>query len=61
MRVGFWKQEAGSLANSVSPAEVAKAKSNQQNPSVPNDAGRFYRCGRTTSGRLGHAPTLGCV
>jgi hypothetical protein len=22
---------------------------------------RFYRCGRTTSGRLGRAPTLGCV
>jgi hypothetical protein len=28
-----------SLANSVSPAKVAKAKSNQQNPSVPNDGG----------------------
>jgi hypothetical protein len=27
----------GNLANSVSSAEVAKAKSNQQNPSVPND------------------------
>jgi hypothetical protein len=39
MRVGFWKQEMGSLANSVSPAEVAKAKSNQQNLSVPNDGG----------------------
>jgi hypothetical protein len=22
---------------------------------------RFYRCGRMTSGRLGHAPTLGCI
>jgi hypothetical protein len=39
MRVGFWKQETGSLANSVSPVEVAKAKSNQQNLSVPNDGG----------------------
>jgi hypothetical protein len=29
----------GSLANSASPAEVAKAKSNQQNPSVSNDGG----------------------
>jgi hypothetical protein len=46
MRVGFWKQETDSLANSASPAKEAKAKSNQQNPSVPND---------------GHAPTLGCV
>jgi hypothetical protein len=24
-------------------------------------AARFYRCGRMTSGRLGHAPTLGHV
>jgi hypothetical protein len=24
-------------------------------------AARFYRCGRTTTGRLGHAPTLGCI
>jgi hypothetical protein len=24
-------------------------------------AARFYRCGRTTSGRLGRAPTLGRV
>jgi hypothetical protein len=39
MRVGYWKQEMGSLANSVLPAEVAKAESNQQNPSVPNDGG----------------------
>jgi hypothetical protein len=39
MRVGFWKQEWGSLANSASPAEVAKAESNQQNLSVPNDGG----------------------
>jgi hypothetical protein len=46
MRVGFWKQETYILANSASPAKEAKAKSNQQNPSVPND---------------GHAPTLGCV
>jgi hypothetical protein len=37
--MGFWKQEMGSLANSASPAEVAKAKSNQQNPSVSNDGG----------------------
>jgi hypothetical protein len=29
---GFWKLEMGSLANSASPAEVARAKSNQQNP-----------------------------
>jgi hypothetical protein len=39
MRVGFWKQETGSLANSASPDEVAKAKPNQQNPNVPNDGG----------------------
>jgi hypothetical protein len=39
MRVGFWKQEMGSLANSVSSAEVAKAKSNQWNPTIPNDGG----------------------
>jgi hypothetical protein len=37
MRVEFWKKETDSLANSASPTEVAKAKSNQQNPSVPND------------------------
>jgi hypothetical protein len=24
-------------------------------------AARFYRCGRMTTGRLGHAPTLGRV
>jgi hypothetical protein len=30
--LGFWKLETGSLANSASPAEVARAKSNQQNP-----------------------------
>jgi hypothetical protein len=29
----------GSLANSASPPEVAKAKSNQQNLGVSNDAG----------------------
>jgi hypothetical protein len=29
----------GSLANSVSLAEVARAKSNQQNPSISNDGG----------------------
>jgi hypothetical protein len=29
----------GNLANSASPAEVAKAKSNQQNMSVSNDGG----------------------
>jgi hypothetical protein len=28
-----------SLANSASPVEVARAKSNQQNPSVSNDGG----------------------
>jgi hypothetical protein len=39
MRVGYWKHETGNLANSALPAEVAKAKSNQQNPSVPNDSG----------------------
>jgi hypothetical protein len=39
MRLGFWKPEMGSLANSVSTAEVAKAKSNQQNTNVPNDGG----------------------
>jgi hypothetical protein len=43
----------GSLANSASSAEVARTKSNQQNPSVSNDAAKFYRCGRMTSGRLG--------
>jgi hypothetical protein len=37
--LGFSKQETGSLANSASPAEVAKAKSNQQNLSAPNDVG----------------------
>jgi hypothetical protein len=37
MRVEFWKQEMGSLANNTSLDEVPKAKSNQQNPSVPND------------------------
>jgi hypothetical protein len=30
MNLGFWKPETGSLANSASPAEVARAKSNQQ-------------------------------
>jgi hypothetical protein len=30
--LGFWKPEMGSLANSASSAEVARAKSNQQNP-----------------------------
>jgi hypothetical protein len=29
----------GSLANNTSPAEVARAKSNQQNLSVSNDGG----------------------
>jgi hypothetical protein len=24
-------------------------------------AARFYQCGRTTSGKLGRAPTLGCI
>jgi hypothetical protein len=37
IRLGFWKPETGSLANSASPAEVARAKSNQQNLSVSND------------------------
>jgi hypothetical protein len=37
--LGFWKQEMGSLTNSVSPTEVARAKSNQQNPSVSNNGG----------------------
>jgi hypothetical protein len=32
MKFGVLKTETGSLANSVSPAEVARAKSNQQNP-----------------------------
>jgi hypothetical protein len=36
---GSVKQETGSLANNTSPAEVGKAKSNQQNQSVPNDSG----------------------
>jgi hypothetical protein len=35
--LGFWKPETGSLANSALPTEVARAKSNQQNLSVPND------------------------
>jgi hypothetical protein len=39
IRLGFWKPEMGSLANSASPAEVARAKSNQQNSSVSNDDG----------------------
>jgi hypothetical protein len=39
MNLGFQKQETGSLANSESPVEVAKAKSNQQNSSDPNDGG----------------------
>jgi hypothetical protein len=30
--LGFWKLETGSLANNASPAEVARAKSNKQNP-----------------------------
>jgi hypothetical protein len=52
----------GSLANSASPAEVAGAKSNQQNPPVfLMTVARFYRCGRMALGRLGHAPTLGCI
>jgi hypothetical protein len=29
--LGFWKLETGSLANSASLTEVARAKSNQQN------------------------------
>jgi hypothetical protein len=37
--LGFWKLEMDNLANNVSPAEVARAKSNQQNPSIPNDGG----------------------
>jgi hypothetical protein len=37
--LGFWKPETGSLANSSPLAEVARAKSNQQNPSVSNDGG----------------------
>jgi hypothetical protein len=32
MNLGFWKLKMGSLANSASPTEVVKAKSNQQNP-----------------------------
>jgi hypothetical protein len=39
MGLGFWKQETGGLANSASSAEEAKAKFNQQHPSVPNDGG----------------------
>jgi hypothetical protein len=61
MRVGFWKQETDSLANSTSLAEVAKAKYNQQNMKFLMTVDRFYRCGRTISGRLGRAPTLGRV
>jgi hypothetical protein len=34
MNLGFWKLEMGSLANSTSPAEVAKAKSIQQNTNL---------------------------
>jgi hypothetical protein len=37
--LGFWKSETGSLANSASPADVARAKSNQQKLSVSNDDG----------------------
>jgi hypothetical protein len=37
--LGFWKPETGSLANSASPAEVARAKSYQKNPRVSNDGG----------------------
>jgi hypothetical protein len=39
IRLGFWKPEMGSLANSASPTEVARAKSNQQNLSVSNYGG----------------------
>jgi hypothetical protein len=39
IRLGFWKPETGSVANSASLAEVSRAKSNQQNPSVSNDGG----------------------
>jgi hypothetical protein len=37
--LGFWKLETGSLANSTLLAEVARAKSNQQNPRVSNNGG----------------------
>jgi hypothetical protein len=52
----------GSLANSVSPAEVARAKSNQQPPPLFLAAKGVYERGR---GRPGHgegrALTLGCA
>jgi hypothetical protein len=58
--LGFWKQETGSLANNTSSAEVARAKSNQQNPHLFVDAMGVYERGRGRPGRgEGRALTLG--
>jgi hypothetical protein len=58
--LGIWKQETGSLANSASPAEVAKAKSDQQKPALFLAAKGVYERGRGRPGRgEGRAPTLG--
>jgi hypothetical protein len=59
MNLGFWKPEIGCLANSASPAEVAKAKSNQQNPICCCGYGDILEVGGWPEGYWGHAPTLG--
>jgi hypothetical protein len=61
VRVGLWKQETDSLANNISPAEVAKAKLINKTRVFLMTEARFYRCGRMTTRRRGHDPTLGCV
>jgi hypothetical protein len=48
--LGFWKLETDSLANNASPAEVARAKSNEQNSHLFLAAEGVYERGR---GRLG--------
>jgi hypothetical protein len=50
----------GSLANSTLPAQVARAKSNQQNPHLFVEAMGVYERGRGYPGHgEGHALTLG--
>jgi hypothetical protein len=61
MNLGFWKSEMGTLANSVSLTEVAKAKSNQQPPSVCGGDGVIWEGGGWPEGCWGCAPTLGDV
>jgi hypothetical protein len=51
--LGLWKLETGSLANSASPAEVARAKSNQQNPICLWWLWRYMRGWRMIGGVLG--------